>query len=270
MANVDNSRHYEYVALLGVDGMGAFCKYANAKNINEIFKNGATTYDCRAVYPSISAQCWGSMLLGVAPEVHGLTNQMIIENEYDGEFPTVFKLISKEFPESHSASFCCWNPINHGIVENLPGVTKEKVGDFNIPQRVRDYFEEKGVPKFLFIHFNSIDASGHKNTYGTEPFLRDIEKIDECIGEIWKTYSDAGIIDKTLFMVTADHGGIRTAHGGNSPEEMNVFFGAAGKTVKNSSLPKMCIQDIPAIICSAFGIEKDTSWNSNVPENLFE
>ena len=235
---------YKHVALIGVDGMGAYCKYADSKNIKKIFEGGAVTYECASVYRTISAQCWGSMLLGVAPDVHGLTNQRIIDEENNSGYFTVFKNINEAFPESHSASFCCWNPINHGIIEDIPGVTREKVGDGAIPARVEEYIKENGAPTFLFIQMNSIDASGHKNGYGTPDYLKDIETVDGYIGEIYDSYVRAGVIEDTLFMVTADHGGINTAHGGDTPEEMNVFFGAAGHSVNNVTLASIWLLPI--------------------------
>ena len=139
-----------------------------------------------------------------------------------------------------------------------------------MPMRVREYIAEKGAPTFLFIQMNSIDASGHQNGYGTPAFLRDVEGIDVYIGEIYDAYKAAGVIDETLFIVTADHGGINTAHGGDSPEEMNVFLGIAGHSVNKTTLKNVCIQDIPAIVCDALGVGGNSEWNSCIPENLFK
>ena len=267
---MDLKLKYKHVVLLGVDGMGAFCKNANVVNINRIFENGAMTYECASVYPTSSGECWGSMLMGVAPSVHGLTNQKVIDEENNTGIPTVFSLIRESLSDTHSASFCCWNPINHGIVEDFPEVTREKVGDAAVAERVREYIKEKGVPTLLFIQLNSIDASGHKNGYGTEAFLRDVEVIDGYVGEVYDAYESAGVIEDTLFIVTADHGGINTRHGGDSPEEMNVFFGAAGRDINNVTLSDICIQDIPAIICYALGVKVNDSWESYIPKNLFK
>lgn len=261
---------YKYAVLLGVDGMGAFCKDANVVNMNRIFSDGATAYDCQSVYPTSSGECWGSMLMGVDPDVHGLTNKKIIDEENIDGYPTLFRLIKNAHPDAHLASFCCWSPINHGIVEDLPGVLRERVGDAAMPMRVREYIAEKGAPTFLFIQMNSIDASGHQNGYGTPAFLRDVESIDVYIGEIYDAYKAAGVIDETLFIVTADHGGINTAHGGDSPEEMNVFLGIAGHSVNKTTLKNVCIQDIPAIVCDALGVGGNSEWNSCIPENLFK
>ena len=135
---------YRYVAIIGVDGMGAFCKDSKCPNIRKIFKNGATAYDCMSVYPTGSGQCWGTILMGVLPEVHKLTNSIIVEEPNSGKYKTFFRLLLEEKPDTHAASFCSWNPINRGIVEELDGVTREKVPDFNVGKRVEDYIAENG------------------------------------------------------------------------------------------------------------------------------
>ena len=261
---------YKHVVLIGVDGMGAYCKNADVKNINRIFEHGAVTYECSSVYRTVSAQCWGSMLMGVAPETHGLTNQKLINEENIDGCPTVFRIIHEAFPDSHSASFCCWNPINHGIVEDLPSLTREKVGDDAAAARVEEYIRERGVPALLFIQMNRIDASGHKYGYGTPDYLRDVEEADSYVGDVYSVYERAGVLSETLFIVTADHGGIEKTHGGGSPEEMNVFFGAAGHNVRNVTIERMCIQDIPAIIAYALGAPSPSHWASSVPPDMFE
>ena len=261
---------YRYAVLIGIDGMGAYCKNADVKNINRIFKRGAVTYECSSIYRTASAQCWGSMLMGVAPETHGLTNQKLMDEENIDGCPTVFRIIHEAFPDSHSASFCCWNSINRGIIEDLPGITREKVGDDAAAARVAEYISENGAPKFLFIQMNRIDGSGHKNGYGSPAFLRDVELTDGYVGDIYRAYEEAGVLDDTLFIVTSDHGGIANTHGGASPEEMNVFFGAAGHNVNNVTLKEICIQDIPAIIACALGIEAPPHWVSRVPKDLFK
>ena len=65
---------YKHVVILGVDGGGAFFEQADTPNLDRIFENGSVTYEAQCMYPSISAQCWGSMLHGVLPDYHGLPN----------------------------------------------------------------------------------------------------------------------------------------------------------------------------------------------------
>ena len=70
-------RKYRHVIVVGIDGAGAFIREARTPCFDRIFAGGAVTYRALASRPTISAECWGSMLLGVGPEVHGLTNAIV-------------------------------------------------------------------------------------------------------------------------------------------------------------------------------------------------
>ena len=51
---------YKRVVLIGVDGAGAFFRDTDTPCIDEIFENGAISYNVLTSNPTISAQCWGS------------------------------------------------------------------------------------------------------------------------------------------------------------------------------------------------------------------
>ena len=53
---------YKRVALIGVDGAGNFFRNTSTPNIDRIFDGGSVAYDVYTATPSISAECWGSML----------------------------------------------------------------------------------------------------------------------------------------------------------------------------------------------------------------
>ena len=106
---------YKRVALIGVDGAGNFFRQAHTPNIDRIFEGGSVAYDTYTATPSISAECWGSMLHGVTPEIHRLSNGLASTVPYDPKspFPSVFRIIRENDPDCELASFCNWNPINY-------------------------------------------------------------------------------------------------------------------------------------------------------------
>ncbi len=114
---------YDYVVVIGVDGMGNFNKNTDTPNIDRIFADGAQTFYGYSMLPTVSAQNWGGMLLGASPAVHGLTNGYISQFEHSlAHLPSVFKRIRDAFPDAFLASYCNWNPINHGLIEHTLGV----------------------------------------------------------------------------------------------------------------------------------------------------
>ncbi len=261
---------YKHVIIIGIDGAGNFHQKCNTPNMDEIFLgNGAWTDYCRASTPSISAQCWGSMLLGVKPSVHKLTNDIIGAQEYkNAEYPTIFKLVREAHPDAELGSFCNWYPISEGIVERDLKVTKERGEDDVLTGKICSYINLK-KPELLFIQFDSVDHAGHSATYGSNTYLKALETVDGYVGKIYSAIESAGILDDTLLIITADHGGLGTSHGGPSDDEMNTFFGAVGKSVNPTSDLTMTGRDLASIVCWALGVEGNEKWDSYIPANLF-
>ena len=263
---------YERVVLLGVDGAGNFFNKTDTPNIDRIFENGAVTYDVLTSNPTISAECWGSMLHGVTPQCHRLSNSLVSSTPYDpeSEFPSAFRIIRENDPDAVLASFCNWNPINVGIIEDNLGVHKASGGDAAITQMICDYVAEND-PTFLFVQFDEVDGAGHGSGYGSAGHLKQISITDGYIGKIYEAYEERGFLDTTLFIVTADHGGTPGgSHGGLSDAEKYVMFAAAGKTVEKGTIEDMEIRDSASIVLHALGYEQPESWTGRVPSALFE
>ncbi len=265
---------YDYVAVIGIDGMGNFNRNAETPNIDRIFADGATNYFALSMNPTISAENWGAMLLGANPMVHNLTNSIVSTVEYGNkELPSVFTRIRKAFPDAYLSSAVNWRPINFGIIEHDVGVQLlNNPKDEDLTPIILEEVAKK--PKFLFVQFDDVDGAGHGGGYGLEGHLSRISLTDKFVGEIHKAYEDAGILDKTLFIVTADHGGIRRGHGGYTDEEKYVFFGATGKSVKKGEAGAIQTKDISALVLYALGLEVPAydiyGYSSQVPEGIFE
>ena len=266
----NNGYIYKHVVVLGVDGAGTFFSRTDTPNMDRIFANGATNYNVLTSIPTISAECWGSMLLGVTPEVHRRTNGIVSSIPYDTEspFPSLFRAIRAAYPDAELASFCCWNPINYGIIENNIGVYEDTESDDELTDMICDYLDNHD-PMMLFVQFDKVDGAGHGYGYGTKEHLDRITVTDGLIGRIYDKYVERGFIDDTLFIVTADHGGFGHSHGGTTDDEKIVFWGAAGKTVKPGTLGSMEIRDNAAVCLYALGVEQPATWTARVPDDLF-
>ena len=273
-------RKHSHVIVLGIDGAGSFVKDADTPYFDSIFADGAVIYDALASNPSISAECWGSMLLGVGPEVHKLTNGIVSSTPYpaDSPYPSLFRRIKAAYPEVELGSYCDWNPITYGIVEDNLGVSHDTANDDELTPIICDYIKAK-KPDFLFIQFDSVDGAGHKHGYGTPEHLKRISEVDVLVNDVYTAAKNAGIIDDTLFIVIADHGGTNPGngqgggHGGWTDGEKYVTFAAAGRGVNKVQLEKMNIRDLAAVVLYSFGIDlpefDEAGWTSQIPEGLF-
>ncbi len=269
---------YKHVVVVGVDGAGAFFKEADTPNLDKIFADGAVTYEAITATPSISAQSWGSLFHGVTPEFHGLDNTITSDRPYpaDSEFPSFFRVIREQMPEASLASFCHWNNINIGIIEDGIGVHKDSADtDIKVIKMACEYVEQEvgngnGAPTMLYIHLDEADGMGHGSGYGTVAHLKKIKQQDGWIKQLYDTYVELGLLEDTLFIVTTDHGGLGDSHGGDSDVEMKIMFAAAGKTVEKGTIGEMGIRDTAAIVLHALGLTQPDTWTARVPSGLFE
>jgi len=263
---------YKRVAILGVDGMGRFNSKAATPCMDELFAAGAVTYGAVTSIPTISGECWGSMLHGVGPKTHGLNNEVVSKRPYDvnSPYPSIFRIARENMPEAKLASFSHWNPINTGIIEENLDVYKDTGGDAEVCEKLL-YYLDANDPALLFVQFDEVDGAGHKFGYGAKMFYEKITEIDALIGQIVEKYREKGWAEDTLFIVSADHGGNRFhGHGGRSKAEKLIFVGCAGKTVRAGTIGKMNVKDIPAIAAAALGLEAPETWTGRVPEGIFK
>lgn len=258
------------VVLFGIDGAGTWFEQADTPNIDRIFKNGAVSRRTLTEIPTISGQCWGSMLHGVECARHGLTNSIADTTPYpmDSPYPSVFRVIREAMPDAKLASFSDWGSINIGIVENDIGVHKLSASDHALIDPAIEYINNNDFT-LLFFQFDSVDGAGHGHGYGTEGHLNAITKNDEYIGRIVDAIEKRGWMDDTLLLVEADHGGIGCGHGGASDEEKWVSFYAVGGNVRNTELTDMMVRDTSSIILHALGIKQPVGWTGRVPGGLF-
>ena len=264
---------FRYAVIIGVDGAGAFFKEAETPAFDRIFKKGAVTYNMLTSIPTISAECWGSLLHGVEPEKHGLTNRKCMEFPYpaDSPYPSIFRVLRRVRPGARLGSFSCWPAINIGIVEEDLDVYKSNAPDPELTEQILQYLDG-GIPDLLFVQLDHVDHAGHTFGYGTKEHLQAITQADERYGRIYDKYAAAGVLDETLFMVVSDHGGTpEKTHGGTSDAEKLITFAAAGRYVNRECpfVEEEEIKDLACITAFALIIPIPETWTGKVPAKLF-
>lgn len=264
---------YKHVVIIGVDGAGSCFGHAVTPNTFGIFEDAAYSYQTKTSYPTISAQCWGSMLHGVLPEFHGLTNDIASHRPYDvnSPYPSVFRVVREAMPDATLASICNWSAFNTGILEHGLGTLEGSGDDEQVASQAISCIN-KGVPTLLFVAFDSVDAAGHSSGFGSETQLRQLNVVDGYIGQIYDALQKSGKADETLLIVSTDHGGTPAgSHGGNSYAERYVFLGVKGKTTcVRSQIIDPEVRDVAAITAYALGVDPPETWTGIVPTGVFQ
>lgn len=266
-------RQYEHVIIIGVDGAGNNYQYANVPTIKSIYNAGAQTNYMRTSTPSMSAPCWTSLLHGVVPAKHKLTNDIAETKAYNNpDYPSIFQIAHEQDPTLKLASFCNWEAINKGIIEDGIDVYKyRRDNDDAVVEHLNEYLAEE-KPNLVFVCLDNVDHTGHNYGWGpTSPsYMNALEKVDEYFDSILTTLEENDMIQNTLLLLTADHGGLNFTHGGTTDTEKYVFFGAWGHSVEKGTIGQMEIRDVPAIVSHALGLTPHNNWTSRIPNNLFK
>lgn len=268
-----NTKH---VFILGIDGAGNAVKDTQTPNIDRVFSSGAYTYRAKAAIPTISAECWGAILLGVHPEKHGLTNDVVSSRPHppDSRHPSLFRLIRQRDPGAKLASFSAWGPINAGIIEQNLDCEFETTHDDDLVRRAAAYIVEHR-PAALFLQLDDCDGAGHSGGYFTEKHLRAVQNADRNIGQILEAIQRAGIWDDSLIIVTADHGGggdNPKSHGSDHPRDVTVFWGCCGPNIRPvgeipDSVPVHIVDTAP-MAARALGLPAHSGWDGRVIEEV--
>ncbi|MCU6707750.1 alkaline phosphatase family protein [Paenibacillus sp. J5C_2022] len=264
------------VIIIGLDGAGNMVKDTETPNIDRLLAGGFVSYEARTVLPTISGECWGSMFHGVQPKLHGLTNEVADTQKYplDSPYPSFMKLLRDAEPEPVIASLSAWQPINDGIIEEGAANYVANVhADRHHVQKVGELLETHPDFRLLFIQFDGIDGAGHAFGYGTPAYLDIIRETDGYIGDISSMLEQRGLLDGSLIIMLADHGGggaDPNGHGSAHPQDVTIFWGCSGPGVSSAiAAEDICITDTAAVAAYALGLEAPELWSGRVPQGLF-
>jgi predicted AlkP superfamily pyrophosphatase or phosphodiesterase len=272
----------KHVIFIGLDGWGSYSfEKAEMPNVKKLAEEGAYTLKKRSVLPSSSAVNWASMFMGAGPEVHGYTewgsktpelpSRVIGEN---GIFPTVFQLFREKYPEAESGCIYDWDGIKY-LVDTLSLNYHEQSPDYKaVPDglckmAVRYVAEKK--PAFAAIIFDEPDHVGHQDGHDTPEYYATLTRLDGYIGQIIEAVKAAGFYDETIFIVTADHGGINKGHGGKTMLEMETPFIICGKNIRRGLVfdESMMQFDIAPTIAAIFELSPPQVWIGRPMNQVF-
>ena len=264
----------EHVIIVGFDGWGAYSlPKAEMPNVAELMARGAWTLKKRSVLPSSSAINWASMFMGVGTEGHGYTEWgsktpeiPSIALSENGIFPTVFTIARQQRPKAEIGAIYEWEGMKY-VVDTLAMSYHANVlaGPADDSTPVTDayvnYIKDK-KPLLALVTFDNPDVVGHNVGHDTPEYYEVLKGLDVYLGRIIDAIKEAGIYDKTVIIVTSDHGGIGKGHGGKTLAEMETPFIIAGPGIKPVGEFKSAMMqyDVAATIAYLLGLKIPQAW----------
>ncbi|MDO6603767.1 alkaline phosphatase family protein [Arenibacter palladensis] len=264
------------VLVIGIDG----CRpdgitAANTPNLDALMANGIYSLDARNTGITSSGPGWSSMLTGVWQDKH-----KVVDNSFSGSdfsrYPHFFKRIEENNPNSRTVSVSQWHPINDQIANGFADITRN-TADSSADVKNKAV-AELGVEELtaLFVHFDDVDHAGHGSGFSPDNsnYINAIETVDAAIGELIIAIKNRPNYTKEdwIIIVSTDHGGTGTSHGGDTEEERTIFMIVSGDNIPKKEIAKTTseVEVSPANNCLNSGTELYFESNGiiSVPNNV--
>jgi len=220
----------EHVVIISIDGLRPDAlELADTPVLAGLRLAGAFSPRARAVVPSVTLVNHASMLGGMAPDKHGIDWNVADPERGKINGPTLFSV-------AHDAGLASTmvvgkDKLNHLVI---PGSVDNYIyagfTDFQVEGQAVEVIKT-GLPAVLFVHLPGVDSAGHLTGWMSPAQMLAVEMADGAVGSIVNAIQDGGFWDKTLLIVTADHGGSGLSHGSDSPEDTTIPWLAVGPGV---------------------------------------
>jgi predicted AlkP superfamily pyrophosphatase or phosphodiesterase len=261
----------EHFVVVGVDGLSPDgVRHAKSPNLNRLMREGSFTLHARGVMPTVSSPNWASMIMGAGPEQHGITS-----NEWEpekaairptatgseGRFPTIFGVLRAQRPGAKIACFHDWDGFGKLVERKSLDLIEDSEGPIKAVEHAVAYLK-KEHPQLTFIHLDHVDDAGHNHGHGTPEYYAAVAEADRLIGLVLQGLEDAGIADRSIVLITSDHGGVGKKHGNASMAEIEIPWILHGRGVtrgKELTTPVNTF-DTAATIAFAFGLKPPPCW----------
>jgi predicted AlkP superfamily pyrophosphatase or phosphodiesterase len=243
---------------------------AHSTVMRELMKTGAYTMHARGVMPTSSSPNWASMLMGAGPEQHGVTSNDWETNKFEitptftgpgGFFPTIFSVLRQQRPSAVIAVFHDWDGFGRLVEPGICNIKEDSDGPTNAIAHAVAYFQDHR-PALTFVHLDLVDHAGHHDGHGTPEYYASVDVADKLIGQMIDGIKQAGAYDRTMFLVTADHGGKGKGHGGNSMGELEIPWILHGPHVaRGREITKpVNTYDTAATLAYILGLKQPEAW----------
>ena len=271
--------HLIFIALDGWATQSFKDNIDNMPTVKALMEEGCYTLHKRSTMPSSSATNWATLFMGVPPEMHGYNAWNSREPVIDpyavgknGMPATVYTLLSEQRPEAVSACIFNWDGVGYvvdsaaiGYCHYDPGYHDKSDSTYCVAaytERNALKYLAENKPAFFTFYIGDVDEVGHRCGWESEEYQQCLAESDAAVAAIIAVLKERGMYDKSIIVVSSDHGGVERKHGGFTLGEMETPFVICGKNIaRRGEIPEFMMQyDVAATFAAALGLEIPCEW----------
>jgi len=231
------------VLLIGIDGVRPdVLAEVPTPVMDSLAASGWYADEGRTTTPSVSGPAWSSMLTGVWPAKHGVTDNGFGGRRY-ADYPDFLTRAERERPELLTFAALDWMPLAalegggpalSDAIDTVVAVNGYELGwaeaDSVVASRAAQHLAASDTDA-AFVYLGNPDETSHRHgSIGVE--YRDaIARSDRHVGWLLEALRARPAYEEEdwLVLISTDHGRLENGgHGGDTPEEMTIFILASG------------------------------------------
>jgi predicted AlkP superfamily pyrophosphatase or phosphodiesterase len=213
---------------------------------------------------TVSVPGWSTILHGVWPSKHGLTDNTFGTNQYS-QFPDLFTLAKRLKPNLSVANLSNWDDFLR-ITEN-ENYAQRYDSDMDLKNDAIKVLNSC-TPDIMVLHFDNPDAFGHDSGFSptNQPYLDAITLSDTYLAEIMHVIKqrEASLNEEWLVVISTDHGGEGTGHGNqyDLPQTRYVWsILRRPDLITSTELSNVNSVDLLPTMLNWLNIPMQASWN---------
>ena len=262
-----------YVVLIGLDGLSSVSLRDTVCTdvmpfLASLAERGSWCLHKRSVLPSSSACNWASLYMGAGPEQHGFSNwnsrcpdfpsDTLTEH---GFYPDLYYQIKCARPKAKIAHFYEWDGMSYVVDMQCVDIHRQIQPTMDDVRAVgQTIVTEK--PLFTSLILDHPDHEGHGAGWKSDAYYSVLPLLDAAIREIYDALDRADMAAETLFIITADHGGIGGGHGGATLDEMETPLVFVGPGIRKGYEIECTVSicDVLPTVALMLGVPRPHAW----------
>lgn len=228
----------EHIVLISIDGLRPdLALRANMPVLRRMLSEGSYTFWAKTTEVSVTLPSHTSMVTGVTPEKHGVTwnDDLAPGRKIYPKYPTVMEMARRAgyvtamvAGKSKFGTLAKPGTLTYSFMpDREPGIVPNDVVLRHVEEAVQAH-----KPDLLFIHFADVDSAGHENGWGSPEQIAAIEETDAALGGVFNALKRANMLQSTVVILSADHGGAGLNHGPDDTRSRHIPWIIVGPGVR--------------------------------------
>jgi len=202
------------VLFVGWDGVRSDAlKNASTPNLDSLILSGIVSYNCDRGEFTVSVPGWSTILHGVWPNKHNLSENSFRKNNYE-DYPDLISLAKQFKPNLSATVLTNWDDFLR--ITSNEDYSQRYDNDEQVTDAAAQLLDQC-TPDIMILHLDYPDYIGHRLGFSSSgmEYRGAIEVSDFYLGKLMeKIYArEMNYNEEWMVVVTTDHGGEGTGHG---------------------------------------------------------